>query len=93
MKCAKCVEQGLTSKVYVPTSSFVQPIPVYPFYDESGEYHRHDASHHSTSWSCSNGHRWHRRVQHGCSVDGCEWNKTAEDTISWDDDKPRAVAS
>jgi hypothetical protein len=75
--------------VYVPGYGASTDMAFHPFYDENGVYHNHDGNTHGESWSCSNGHRWHRSWQSICPAPDCEWNVTRKDKITWDDESRR----
>lgn len=45
------------------------------FYDEDGRYHRHDPNTVSTSYQCSQGHKWTEARKSKCHIDGCTWNE------------------
>lgn len=69
MRCPKCVEAGLKSRVFVGavemTTMWCQP-----FYDEDGKYHHHDSGTRSQRYSCSNGHHWCEQSRPSC---WCGW--------------------
>ena len=71
MICPECKRQGLKSRVYVGTSSVTLMYSA-PFYDEEGKYHDHDPNTRTTSYSCSNGHKW---VESSCGSCWCGWPK------------------
>lgn len=64
MICPECQKQGLKSKVY-PGVSTVTLMGISEYYDEEGRYHRDDPNIRTSSFSCSKGHRWSERYQHG----------------------------
>lgn len=84
MKCEKCVEAGLRSFVY-PGITFVTSMISQSFYDEDGIYHHHDPNWHSSSWSCSQGHRWEVRSLHPCSACGLhkKCSHKGESVVKW----------
>jgi len=57
MLCPKCQEENKKSKVY-NGCTFCTAVYYRPYYDEEGTYHNHDANKRTTSYSCSNGHRF-----------------------------------
>ena len=57
MICPECKEQGLRSCV-TPGAGTSTLMYCPGYYDEDGRYHSHDLNTSSTSYSCSNGHRW-----------------------------------
>lgn len=73
MKCPECQKQGLKSIVYEgPIMSTASYSP--PFYDEDGVRHDHDGNITTFSYSCSNGHRWSKRMGKSCPAPGCDWS-------------------
>ena len=71
MICQECKAAGQTSRVSVGggcTTAMYCP----PFYDEEGKYHSHDLNTVTTSYSCSNGHRW---SESGLTPCWCGWPK------------------
>lgn len=69
MKCPECVDLGLKSQVYtgLATTTWMH-FP--PFYDEKGKLHHHDKNHVTTSYTCSNGHKWRSSGMKPC---WCGW--------------------
>jgi len=57
MKCPECVKEGKRSKVY-PGMTFRTLLAWSVHFDEDGEYHVDDPNITTTSYSCSNGHKW-----------------------------------
>ena len=57
MKCPECVAADQRSHVYVGYSSTTL-LDFAPYYDEDGNWHYHDPNTCTTSYSCSNGHKW-----------------------------------
>jgi hypothetical protein len=84
MKCQKCVDAGLRSKVYAPNGGVSTSMAFATYYDEDGFYHMHDPNIHTETWSCSNSHRWSRSWQVGCPALNCEWNAKRMDKIAWE---------
>lgn len=77
MKCAQCVEEGLTSRVF-PGGAFRTSMGWSTFYDESGAYHSHDPNWTTHEFTCSNGHRWGESSIRQCPADGCTWAEDHE---------------
>lgn len=75
MKCPECVKEGKTSRVYEQGGASTA-MCTQDFYDEDGRRHHHDPNWHSTSYQCSNGHRWAEKVKHKC---WCEKEKGEND--------------
>lgn len=76
MICPECQESGLKSKVVVGASmTTLMYFP--PFYDESGRFHCHDANVTTTSYECSNGHKWSASSRASC---WCGWPDSAVST-------------
>ena len=46
-----------------------------PFYDEEGEYHRHDPNTRSFEYECSNGHIFKIRKPVECPNESCDYGK------------------
>ncbi len=71
MKCPKCLEDGLKSKVYTHggTSTCMMGET---YYDEEGKYHDHDPNIHCMKYHCSNGHDFVVSVVYGCKACGTE---------------------
>lgn len=72
MKCPECVEAGKRSHVHVG-ATFSTAMFSSPFYDEDGVYHLHDPNGHTTSYSCSEGHKWAESRLRNCPAPGCDW--------------------
>jgi hypothetical protein len=84
MKCPRCVEEGRTSKVY--SEGGRTTLRGYtPYYDEDGVYHSHNPNRITTSYRCSNDHKW--RVCGRTSCPSCDFGRTPEAIIwcSWED--------
>ena len=57
MICPECIKAGLKSMVYVGGSS--STLMMYDHYfDEDGKEHFHNPNTTTTSYSCSQGHKW-----------------------------------
>lgn len=74
MRCPECVEQGLRSRVYGGNDG-VTLLGFNPYYDEDGNYHSHDPNKYSTSYHCSNGHRWQVSRVSLCPAVDCDYGK------------------
>jgi hypothetical protein len=74
MKCAECVKEGERSTVNdlggMVTCGYYQP-----FYDEEGEYHRHDSNLRTNTFRCSRGHLWSTSTVAPCPNLNCDWGK------------------
>jgi hypothetical protein len=69
MICQECKTEGKKSRVYEgPSSTTCMYSP--PFYDEDGKHHDHDPNTSTTSFSCSNGHKWSESSRGSC---WCGW--------------------
>ena len=74
-KCPECIKEGKTSKFY-PSQGCLSTLMGYQsYYDEQGEYHKHDPNTKSTSWRCSNGHSGVTNKRDSC---WCGWGKDRE---------------
>jgi hypothetical protein len=71
MKCEECVEAGEKSRVTGGGGSRTL-MGHSPYYDEDGIYHNHDPNTMTSSYSCSNGHRWVTKGKGRCPADGCD---------------------
>jgi len=71
MKCPQCIKEGKKSTVY-PGVSTTTLMYFPPFYDEDGKYHHHDGNTITTSYGCSNGHKWTESTSGSC---WCGWGK------------------
>ena len=67
MKCPECVKESKRSRVNIGTSS-TTCMGVQWYYDEEGRYHYHDPNTITTSYSCSEGHRWTERSKRECET-------------------------
>lgn len=81
MICPQCKDEGKKSQVY-PGMSTITAMYFQPFYDEDGKYHNHDGNTITTSYSCSNGHRW---VDSGHKECWCGWGKKDGDQHNTND--------
>ena len=61
MICQKCKRDGKRSKVYVGTST-VTAMYSQPYYDEDGKYVHNDPNTTTTTYWCSNSHRFSEEV-------------------------------
>lgn len=73
MSCSACAAEGRTSVVASdgPRSSRAASYSVY--FDDRGRMHTHDRNARTTSYSCSNGHRWEMTEIGSC---WCGWRDT-----------------
>lgn len=78
MKCNQCVREGKRSKVFQGMTSSTLMGGGGPYYDEDGSYHRHDPNTISTTYKCSNGHKWVEKSKHSCP--GCDYGGPIEET-------------
>jgi hypothetical protein len=67
--CPVCQEEGLKSSVK-GSDTFTTCAGVQAYWDEDGDYHRHDPNVSTTSYSCSNGHHFTVRTKRGCASCG-----------------------
>ena len=77
MKCPECVKEGERSCVY-PGMSTTTCMGGQRYYDEDGRLHVHDPNVTTSEFSCSRGHKWTTKQQHGTCW--CETVKDAEFT-------------
>ena len=73
MRCPECETSGTKSKVF-PQGGTVTLLGFEPFYDEDGNYHRHDPNTITSGYRCSEGHSWTSRRKAACPHKECEWN-------------------
>lgn len=66
MKCAECVAQDLTSRVYYRGSSSTLLGGSARFWDEEGKQHDHEMNRKQDFYSCTNGHQWVEDVINLC---------------------------
>ena len=57
MKCPICEKEDRKSNVYIGTTMSTL-MYAESYYDENGDFHSNDPNTHTTSYSCSNGHKW-----------------------------------
>lgn len=57
LKCPSCVSEGRRSKVFVGMQTRTL-MAVHTYYDEDGRLCVDDPNKTTSSYSCSNGHRW-----------------------------------
>lgn len=72
MKCPVCEEAGKRSRVF-PHGSMKTAMYCQPYYDEEGAYHHHDGNIVTSSYSCSEGHKWSTKNQGRCP--NCDFGK------------------
>lgn len=66
MRCPICEADGVRHRVYEGGSSSTLMAAPPPYWDEDGNYVvPPDPNIHTTSYTCSNGHRFEGRTQHG----------------------------
>lgn len=75
MKCIKCVEQGLKSKLYNLGSS-ITLMGWSPYFDEEGIYHNHNPNTRTTTYECSNGHYFNVAGHDKCP--NCDYGRVPE---------------
>ncbi len=79
MKCQKCIDANLKSRVFIigPTGKMKDVVPNatpsdrQQFFDEDGNFHRHDENRHLVSFECSLGHKFEEVFKTDCGK--CEW--------------------
>ena len=71
MKCNKCIEEGKESMIFGGGCAMMTLAYYTPFYDEAGKSHNHDGNSTTTSYSCSNNHRWTEESYGSC---WCGWS-------------------
>jgi hypothetical protein len=75
MKCQKCIDEGLRSRVYSDgISSKMMGWSTY--YDEDGIYHSHNPNGIEKWFRCSEGHRFHIDGKEQCA--NCEYGGFGE---------------
>jgi hypothetical protein len=73
MKCPVCVEQGQRSKVFSNGSTKTLMGGGEPFWDEDGNYHRHDPNRVTSSFCCSTGHYFSETFYKACPNEDCDY--------------------
>ena len=66
MICEQCKDEGKRSKVY-PGMSYVTALGWQPFYDEDGNFVNDDPNITTTTYRCSNSHRWQTKTSRGAT--------------------------
>jgi hypothetical protein len=69
MICPVCKEQGLTSTL-IDHGTEVTCLGYFPYHDEAGVRHSHNPNRHSTTYTCSRGHRCTRYFHQACPACG-----------------------
>jgi hypothetical protein len=92
MKCEKCVEAGEKSRVNSHGGSRTLLGGGGPHYDEEGEYHSHDPNTVTSSYSCTNGHRWSTKGKSTCPAKGCDYGGITQKKWHEDAKPPRLAA-
>ncbi len=70
MICEECKKAGQKSRVTCHGGS-TTAVYCAPYYDEDGTYHHHDMNIVTSSYECSNGHRWTTQRHPKCP--SCNW--------------------
>ncbi len=78
MKCPVCVEEGKRSRVH-PRGSRRTLMHCSPYYDEDGKLHSHNRNTTTSSYSCSEGHRWSIKIKGRCP--NCDFGKGPDKVI------------
>lgn len=76
MKCPECVEQGKKSRVY-PGVGATTLMGWSSYYDEDGQFHKHDPNTTTTGYRCSEGHTWQRESVSPCP--NCLYGRRSKD--------------
>lgn len=79
MKCAECVSDGKTSKVYQGYGVTMPMGGPQFFWDEKGVQHIHDGDKTSWNYTCSEGHSFSVPVERSCPARGCSWGRRASE--------------
>jgi hypothetical protein len=74
MICPECKAAGLTSRVF-PLGAMTTLMGSATYYDEHGQFHDHDPNTTTSSYECSNGHKWYSERRHTC---WCGWGEDNE---------------
>jgi hypothetical protein len=74
MKCPECIKENKKSCVSAHGGSTTL-LYCEPWYDEEGKYHHHDWNTITSSYSCSNGHKWTEQRKAACPTCGNSWWK------------------
>lgn len=85
MICPICKVIGLKSTLR-NTGEMTTCMAYFPFYDEDGNYHRHNSNDISNDYFCSNGHRFYIITKENCPQENCHWNKNIKREIKFNED-------
>ena len=69
--CPECTAAGVPPERISVGVSSTTAMHCSPFYDSEGRYHSHDSNRRTTSYTCSNGHRWRAEDNGSC---WCGWS-------------------
>ena len=58
MICSECRKHGQRSRVYIIDSYYDLQIAQDRFFDEEGHWHVHDTNTSTTTYQCTNNHKW-----------------------------------
>ena len=72
MICPQCKAEDKKSRVWLGHTMSTSA-GYSSHYDEDGHYHSHDPNRSTTSYSCSNGHRWSEDSWPVCAA--CGWSR------------------
>ncbi len=67
MKCPECLKENKKSVIYVGACMSTLACSI-PHYDKEGVYHNVDPNITTTSYWCSEGHKWIDRYQFGNKI-------------------------
>lgn len=73
MRCAECVAEGKSSKVYAGYGVTMPMGGAQTFWDERGVMHIHDGDRTSWNYTCSEGHKFMVAEERSCPASGCDW--------------------
>ncbi len=68
MKCPTCSAAGVESRVIELPQTVAHPHNAVEYFDEAGEFHRHDLFSVRTPLRCSEGHQWDHFSKVRCPV-------------------------
>lgn len=86
MKCGRCVEQGLKSRLHSHGGTKTL-MGWSPYYDEDGVFHKHDPNLMTKYYQCSNGHRMVVKDCAQCPTEGCDYGRDSEEVIFLEQEK------
>lgn len=79
MKCQKCIEENKTSRIFIG-GSMSTLLHSSNYFDEEGVMHNHNPNKITSTYQCSNGHRWTEDGYENCK--NCDYGH-AEKVVTY----------